>query len=99
MTINYNQTGNSVNVTLSGELDTLAAQNIQPIVSEIIALNPKDINIECGELTYIASSGLRLFLSMRKATRANNGQTNLMNVTPAVLTVFHVTGFDRIFNI
>ena len=99
MKISYTKNDATVNVVLAGELDTPAAGEIQPVVDEIIALNPKDIVIDCKELEYIASSGLRLFLAMRKVTRANGGSVTLNGTIDSVRSVFKVTNFDRIFNL
>ena len=58
-------------VTMVGSLDTAAAleteQDLKPVTADEV---DKDIVIECQELEYIASSGLRILLDVLKKNKA-----------------------------
>ena len=46
---------------------------------------------------FISSSGLRLFLSLRKQTIAKGGKVVITGMTPEVKQVFSITGFFSLF--
>jgi len=60
--------------------------------------NGKDVVIECSKLEYIASSGLRILLSILKGAKANGSKVTLRNVNEDIKNVFKLTGFISIFN-
>lgn len=84
-------------VSVEGRMDTLSSkefeQDIQPLYEE---KNP-DIVIDCKDLQYISSSGLRLFMTLYKNVRSNKGKLVLKNMMPEVKEVFDITGFSNIF--
>ena len=57
------QDGNLV-VLLEGRLDTATAPQVEKDLTSLNDNNGQDIILDCTELTYISSSGLRLFLGM-----------------------------------
>ena len=85
-------------VTMIGSLDTAAAieteQILKPVTAEETA---KDILIECQELEYIASSGLRILLDVLKKTKAKGKCVILRNVNDDIKNVFKITGFINLF--
>lgn len=85
-------------VTMLGSLDTAAAleteQELKPITAEDVA---KDILFECGQLDYIASSGLRILLDVLKKTKAKGHKVILRNVNDDIKNVFNITGFINLF--
>ena len=52
--------------TLEGEMDTVAAVEAEKVLKPIYDSNGKDVIIDCSGLEYIASSGLRILLSILK---------------------------------
>lgn len=85
-------------VTMIGSLDTAAAieteQTLKPVTAEEV---DKDIVIECQELEYIASSGLRILLDVLKKSKAKGKRVILRNVNDDILNVFKITGFINLF--
>ena len=83
-------------VIKTGErIDTLnAAQfeaDIQPALEQGVKLE-----IDCTDLTYIASSGLRVFQStIRTVLRDLQGQITLTNVCDDIFEILKMTGFTR----
>ena len=77
--------------TLSGRLDTVAAQSTD--ISEFIANADKKILFDCSELNFISSAGLRLLLTLYKECRGKGGSITLKSVSPTVMRVFQVSGF------
>jgi len=85
-------------ITMIGSLDTAAAietdQTLKPITEGEQA---KDIVVECQDLEYIASSGLRILLDVLKKTKAKGKKVTLRNVNDDIKNVFKITGFINLF--
>lgn len=84
-------------VTMIGSLDTMAANQIDAQVKEIEAEANQPITIDCTQLDYISSTGLRLLLRIRKAAGAAGQKVTLHGVNSNVMEVLTVTGFDKVF--
>lgn len=84
-------------VTMIGSLDTMAANQIDAQVKEIEAEANQPITIDCTQLDYISSTGLRLLLRIRKAAGAAGQKVTLHGVNSNVMEVLTVTGFDKMF--
>ena len=83
--------------TLAGEMDTAAAVEVEETLKPLQATNGKDVYIDCAELEYIASSGLRILLAILKAAKANGSRVVLRHVNDDIKNVFKLTGFINIF--
>ncbi len=99
MEIDIKKTDNGYQVNLVGRLDTPAAVEAQKNFGELIENADKKITIDCTELKYISSSGLRLFLMLRKETSAKGGHLTVINVNEDIKEVFKITGFLNLFEI
>ncbi len=83
--------------TLDGEMDTAAALEVEDILKPLYQSNGKDVIIDCKGLEYIASSGLRILLSILKGAKATGSKVTLSNVNDDIKNVFKLTGFISIF--
>lgn len=99
MEIDIKKTDNGYQVNLVGRLDTPAAVEAQKDFGELIENADQEITINCTELKYISSSGLRLFLMLRKETSAKGGHLTVINVNEDIKEVFKITGFLNLFEI
>ena len=86
-------------VSLEGELDTAHAIEMEQAMQPLHDLNGKDITIDCTNLEYIASSGLRILLALLKSAKGNGNNVVLKNLNDEIKEVFKLTGFIDIFNI
>ena len=84
--------------TLEGEMDTASAIEAEQMLKPLYEGSGKDIIIECKGLEYIASSGLRILLSILKGAKANGSKVTLRNVNEDIKSVFKLTGFINIFD-
>ena len=57
------------------------------------------IILDCTELSYISSSGLRIFLTLRKAAAEKGGRVIVRNIGNEIRSVFMMTGFLNLFEI
>ena len=83
--------------TLVGEMDTAAAVEVENTLKPLYKTSGKDVIIECKDLEYIASSGLRILLSILKGAKAAGSKVTLRNVNDDIKDVFKLTGFISIF--
>lgn len=99
MQIKYTSNADKVDVKLIGELDTPATVEIQPEIDKLFDMTSKEIVVDCSQLSYIASSGLRQLISIHKRCKANGGHMKLVNVNSSAMEIFTVTNFDKVFDI
>ena len=85
--------------TLKGELDTAAAVEAEQVLKPLYKSDGRDIIIDCTDLEYIASSGLRILISILKGAKANGSKVSLRNLNDDVKNVFRLTGFINLFDI
>lgn len=83
--------------TLVGEMDTAAATEAEAVLKTLYTSNGKDVIIECQDLEYIASSGLRILLSILKGAKACGSKVVMRHVNDDIKNVFRLTGFINIF--
>lgn len=86
-------------VELIGDLDTAAAQETEKDFKPLMEAQKKNIIIDCKDLNYISSSGLRLMLSLLKSCKPNGNTLTLENMNDNIKKVFTMTGFSSLFNI
>ena len=84
-------------VSLEGELDTAHALEVEQAMQPLHELSGKDITIDCTQLEYIASSGLRILLGLLKSAKANGNKVVLKNLNDDIKEVFKMTGFIDLF--
>lgn len=83
--------------TLKGEMDTAAAVEAEEVLKPLYQSNGKDVIIDCTELEYIASSGLRILLSILKGAKASGSKVVMRGVNDDIKNVFKLTGFISLF--
>ena len=83
--------------TLNGELDTAAAVEVEQILQPLYKSDGRDIIIDCTHLDYIASSGLRILLSILKGAKASGSKVVMRGVNDDIKNVFKLTGFISLF--
>ena len=83
--------------TLEGEMDTTAALEAEEVLKPLYKSDGKEIIIDCKGLEYIASSGLRILLSILKGAKATGSKVVMRGVNDDIKNVFRLTGFINIF--
>jgi anti-anti-sigma factor len=99
MELIINKTDNEVVARLVGRLDTPASQDIAADVQSLIEEAGKTIVLDCKEMSYISSSGLRIFLTLRKAAADKGGHIIVRDINDDIRGVFMMTGFLNLFEI
>ncbi len=91
--------GNQVIASFEGRLDTAAAMQTTEDVKPLLEAAGKEIVLDCTNLEYISSSGLRIFLAIRKEAAANGSKVVVANINEDIRQVFVMTGFVSLFDI
>ena len=91
------ENGNQVIAKFSGRLDTAAAVQTAEDVKPLLEAANKEIVLDCTELEYISSSGLRIFLSVRKEAANHGSKVIVRNINADIRQVFMMTGFISLF--
>ena len=99
MEVNINRQGNEAVAEFIGRLDTPASQEIAKDMESLKANASGTVILECSQLSYISSSGLRIFLGLRKAAAEKGGKVIVRNISPEIRSVFMMTGFLNLFEI
>lgn len=88
-----------VSVTIEGRVDTNSAGEFQSELLKLSNAPGLDITIDCAQLSYTSSQGLRAFLMLQKMLNSNGSKMALVNLQPQVKEVFDITGFSNIITI
>ncbi len=89
----------AVVLEITGRLDVTNSEIIQDKFTEIIERGDTQLAVDCSDLEYISSSGLRAFLLLVKKINASKGRCALFGLTPDIKEVFDISGFSGLFTI
>ena len=82
---------------LAGELDTASAAETEAALKPLFESTGKDLVLDCADLQYIASSGIRILVNLLKTAKANGDRVVLKNVNEVIRDVLELTGFVSYF--
>lgn len=92
MKLEFNKNGENLIVTLEGRLDTTTAPELDSFLTENL-MGVNSLTLDCANLVYVSSAGLRVLLTAHKKMK---GLMKLTNVQELVMEVFEITGFADI---
>lgn len=98
MTIQEEQAGSVTVAAIRGEVDSVQAIELEDRVMAILDRGVRRLLIDCSDLEYINSAGLRVFLLAAKQL-SPGGSLAFCGLAPNVKLVFETIGFDRILTI
>ena len=82
---------------LAGELDSASAAETEAALKPLFESTGKDLVLDCTDLQYIASSGIRILVNLLKTAKAKGDQVVLKNVNEVIRDVLELTGFVSYF--
>ena len=97
MTLEKNVNGAVVTLKIIGRLDTMTAPALEAAIDDSSA-EIQELILDCGELEYVSSAGLRVILKAQKQMNAK-GSMKLTGVNETIMEVFDITGFADILTI
>ena len=98
MEIKFNKQDSSLTVTISGNIDTVTAPELDSKLQENIS-GIKDLVLDFAAVDYISSAGLRVILMTNQLMEDVDGNMTVKNVNEDVRDVFEMTGFDSLLNL
>jgi anti-sigma B factor antagonist len=80
-----------------GRLDTAASVQTEQEMKVLHNCEGHDIILDCAQLEYISSSGLRLFLALLKIAKSKGSKVSISGMNDNLRQVFAMTGFTHLF--
>ncbi len=93
------RTGTVVIIEALGRIDSNTAKAFEEKVLGAIDPAAPQMVVDCAQLDYVSSAGLRVLLMAAKRVKAAKGKLALSGLKPHVQEVFDVSGFSSIFSI
>ena len=97
MNISTSRQGDTVVVTLTGELDLHSSELLAASVDEALATAPNVVEIDADALTFADSAGLRSLLSAREAAEQHGAILRLGRVSAPLGRLLDMTGLREVF--
>ena len=97
MNIRIEVIDSNVVATIEGSLDTAAAREAEKVMDPLNNVEGKDIIIDCTNMEYISSAGLRIFLGILQNAEERGGHVYIKGLNDTVQAIFDLTGFSNIF--
>lgn len=92
--------GSQTMVSLNGRMDTPAANEAGKALEAAWTPECECLTVDMGEVSYVCSAALRVFLKMQKLVNArSSGKMVLTGCRPVIKEVFEMTGFSGILTI
>ena len=93
MNIRETRSGAVVVLALSGKLDSFSAPELEAQITRLLSEGVKRIVLDCAEVKYISSNGLRVFLATAKQLQTAGGRCGFAALSPEVEKVFRLSNF------
>ena len=88
---------NKVIVTLEGSLDSYVSEEVGKEFKQLYDLENTEIILDCKNLDYIASNGLRLFFILLRSVGPKGCQVIIKDANKMLMKVFELTGFVNFY--
>lgn len=98
-TVGRSSAGDITILSLDGFLDAHTAPEFENSVQREIEAGNVKLIADCGNLIYISSAGLGVFMSFIEEMREAGGDLKICNLGPKVGQTFEILGFNSIFDI
>ncbi len=99
MEINEERINDIMVISLKGRFDDSTAGSLEKALNALVSQKANKVLVDCRELEYISSAGLRVLLAAAKQFKKVEGRISLAALTPNVKQVFEISGFTSIFPI
>jgi len=86
-------------MTFEGRLDTPSSLQVGRDMQVLHNCEGHDIILDCTNLEYITSSGMRLFLDLLKVAKSKGSKCTLVGLNNDIYKVFDEVGFINLFDI
>ncbi|MBQ9866303.1 MAG: STAS domain-containing protein [Lachnospiraceae bacterium] len=98
MTIEEIKGETSIQLSVDGQVDTITSPELQQKILTTFQ-KTKNVVLDLGHVGYMSSAGLRALLIGQKTATSKGGTLKVVNVQPAVMQVFNMSGFSKVLTI
>jgi len=99
MEVEIGQAGGVTVLTPKGRLDSASSPDLEQRLLGLVGTPGAAVALDCRELAYVSSAGLRVLLMAAKKARAAGARIALAALQPSVRQVFDISGFSALFEI
>ena len=99
MELREQKSGEWAIIGITGRLDTTTYPLLEKKLMGLIEQNQDKILVECAEMDYVSSSGLRILLMALKKITQMKGRFVLTGLQDNIREIFEISGFMTIFEI
>jgi len=76
-------------------IDTMNAGDFEKEIQPVLVDGGLDLELDCSDLVYMASSGLRVIQKTMRVVMQQKGQFKITNVNAEIYKVLQMTGFTK----
>ena len=98
MTEIINENGKTI-IKTGERIDTINAAQFEQDIQPALADGGVNLEMDCSELTYMASSGLRIIQKTMRTVMQHKGDFKMVNVSPEIYKVLAMTGFTKFMKV
>lgn len=91
--------GGKTIIKTGARIDTMNASQFEQDIQPALADGGVNLEMDCTDLTYIASSGLRIIQKTMRVVMQQKGEFKMVNVSPEVYKVLAMTGFTKFMKV
>ena len=99
MKTEFRQEDQNYVMTFEGRLDTPSSLLVGRDMRVLYDCEGHDIILDCTNLEYITSSGMRLFLDLLKVAKSKGSKCTLVGLNDEIYAIFDEVGFINLFDI
>lgn len=86
-------------IKTGSRIDTLSSGEFEKAIEPTLQDDDCNLVMDCSELTYLASSGLRIIQRTMRTVMMKKGQFKIINVNPEIYKILKMTGFTKFMTI
>ena len=86
-------------IKTGSRIDTMNADELEKDIQPALQEDGINLEIDCSELTYMASSGLRVIQKTMRTVMMKRGEFKIVNVNPEIYKVLQMTGFTKFMTV
>ena len=91
--------GGKTIIQTGARIDTMNASQFEEDIKPALQDGGLDLEMDCTELTYMASSGLRIIQKTMRTVTQQKGVFKMTNVRPEIYKVLAMTGFTKFIKV
>lgn len=84
---------------IRGRLDAVSSPDTEKKIGNCIESGQHQLLFDFSEVDYISSAGMRMLLSTTKKLKNLSGKLIVFSVTPNIMDVLQMTGFDHVLDL